>query len=172
MQKHVPDKSNKTKNKIDKLEFVEGMANELLGLMGTKAMVEVREDKENEAIRIDVETKEETGLLIGRRGETLNAIQSILAMILRKETGEWSRLIVDVGSWREKQESYLKELAEQTAEKVVETGLPQNLYNLTPSQRRAIHLKLSGSPDVTTESVGEEKDRYLVVKPKVTGEKR
>jgi spoIIIJ-associated protein len=148
------------------LSLAEKMANELLSLMGTKAQVKASEDKKNEAVRIDIETEEETGLLIGRHGETIEAIQSILGMMLKKKTGDWVRIIVDVGGWREKQEERLRDLATQTAERAKETGEGQPLYNLSPAQRRVIHLTLADDPDIETESAGEDEERYLMIKPK------
>jgi spoIIIJ-associated protein len=134
--------------------------------MGTKAQVKASEDKKNEAVRIDIETEEETGLLIGRHGETIEAIQSILGMMLKKKTGDWVRIIVDVGGWREKQEERLRDLATQTAERAKETGEGQPLYNLSPAQRRVIHLTLADDPDIETESAGEDEERYLIIRPK------
>jgi spoIIIJ-associated protein len=148
------------------LLLAEKMANELLSLMGTKAQVKASEDKKNEAVRIDIETEEETGLLIGRHGETIEAIQSILGMMLKKKTGDWARIIVDVGGWREKQEERLRDLATQTAERAKETNEGQPLYNLSPAQRRVIHLTLADDPDIETESAGEDEERYLMIKPK------
>ncbi|TEU01918.1 KH domain-containing protein [Candidatus Woesebacteria bacterium] len=148
------------------LSLAEKMANELLSLMGTKAQVKASEDKKNEAVRIDIETEEETGLLIGRHGETIEAIQSILGMMLKKKTGDWVRIIVDVGGWREKQEERLRDLATQTAERAKETGEGQPLYNLSPAQRRVIHLTLADDPDIETESAGEDEERYLIIRPK------
>jgi spoIIIJ-associated protein len=148
------------------LSLAKKMANELLSLMGTKAQVKASEDKKNEAVRIDIETEEETGLLIGRHGETIEAIQSILGMMLKKKTGDWVRIIVDVGGWREKQEERLRDLATQTAERAKETGEGQPLYNLSPAQRRVIHLTLADNPDIETESAGEDEERYLIIRPK------
>ncbi len=148
------------------LSLAKKMANELLSLMGTKAQVKASEDKKNEAVRIDIETEEETGLLIGRHGETIEAIQSILGMMLKKKTGDWVRIIVDVGGWREKQEERLRDLATQTAERAKETGEGQPLYNLSPAQRRVIHLTLADDPDIETESAGEDEERYLIIRPK------
>ncbi len=152
------------KNKI--LVQVDEAASGLLTLMGTKAKARVYEDKENEAIRVDIETEDETGLLIGRHGETLASIETALGMMIRQSVGEWVRIIVNVGDWRERQEDHLKEIAEQAMERAIQTGEPQPVYNLTPAQRRIVHLALSESKDVETESVGEGLERYLVVKPK------
>ncbi|MCJ7805282.1 hypothetical protein MUP46_01420 [Patescibacteria group bacterium] len=152
------------KNKI--LVQVDEAANGLLTLMGTKAKARVYEDKENQAIRVDIETEDETGLLIGRHGETLASMETALGMMIRQSVGEWVRIIVNVGDWRERQEDHLKEIAEQAMERAIQTGEPQPIYNLTPAQRRIVHLALSESKDVETESVGEGLERYLVVKPK------
>ena len=154
------------KKKREEIAIVKKALKEILKLMGTKAKPSVSFDKENEAVVVDIETADETGLLIGHRGETLNALQAITGMIIRRKTGEWSRVVVNIGDWRAKQEDYLKGLASQAAERAMETGEPQPLYNLTPAQRRTIHLSLSEEKDIETESHGEESERYLVVRPK------
>ena len=112
---------------------------------------------------VNVQTDEGAGLLIGNRGRNLNAIQTIAGIIFKNKTGDWKRIIIDVGNWREKEENRLKELANKTAERVKETGESQPIYNLSPAQRRIIHLALSEKGDVKTESVGEDEERYLVV---------
>lgn len=164
----------KEKNIFSKknLQIVEKLAKELLSLMGTKAKVNVSEDKQNQTVKVDLDTDSETGLLIGNRGETISAIQVVLGMIIRQEVGEWIRIVVDVGDWREKQEEQLRELAQQAAERVKQTGEPQSLYNLNPNQRRIIHLVLSDDSDIETQSVGEDADRYLVVDLKSSGKKK
>lgn len=148
------------------MALVKDLAEELLSLMGTKVKIEVNEDKENEAITVDIDAPEEAGLLIGHRGETLLSIQSALGMMVRQETDEWVRIIANIGDWREKQESQLNDLAAQAADRAKETGEPQPLYNLNAGQRRTIHVFLAKEKDIETESVGEGEDRYLVVNPK------
>lgn len=155
-----------TKNiKITKkvIETVKKLAKELFSLMGTDVDFEVKEDKENEAVLVDIDAKEETGLLIGHRGETISAIQAALGMMLRQELGGWVRVLVNVGDWREKQENYLSDIAMQAASRARETGESQPLYNLSASQRRVVHMALSEEKDIETESHGEGRDRYLVV---------
>ena len=156
---------NKSVSK-DKLKKIEESAIKLLSLMGSLAKVNVTSDEEGQAVLINLETDEETGLLIGRQGETLTAIQTILGMIARKNFEEWVRITVNVGDWREKQETRLKDLATQTALRAKETGEPQYLYNLTPNQRRIIHLTLSEDKELETESQGEGKERFLIVRIK------
>jgi len=149
------------KNKI--VKTIEEKATKLLEFLGCDVEITVKEEKDSFFIEIDA--KEETGLLIGRHGETINSIQSIIALSLREEL-ENKRVFVNVGDWREKQEEKLKEMAEQISQRVLETGEAQPVYNLTPSQRRIIHMFLSESKDVETESTGEGEERYLLVKPK------
>ncbi len=151
--------------KNDLTETVEKQAKKLLKLMGSDAQIKVNEDKTNDAILVNVETEDEKGLLIGNHGETLNSIQSALGMLVKQNVGEWKRVIVNIGDWREKQEVYLKDLAITTADRVKETGREENLYNLKPSQRRIIHLTLSEIKGIETESEGEGEDRYLIVRP-------
>lgn len=155
-------KSKETTN----LKIAEELAKELLVNMGSKAKVEAVEDKDNEALVINIKTEEETGLLIGHHGETLLAIQSAIGMMLRQKTGEWARVVVNVGDWREKQDEHLRVLAKEAAERAKETGNPQPIYNLTAAQRRIVHMELTGDKEVVTESTGEGDDRYLVISPK------
>ena len=151
---------------MKKTTKIKKVAEELLSLLGSNALVEVEEDKANEAVLIKVKTEEETGLLIGKHGETLYSLQTIIGMMVQKKLGEWVRIVVDVGDWREKQDERLKSLAYQIVEKAIESGQPQPIYNLTAGQRRVVHMALAESKDVITQSEGEGEDRYLVVKPK------
>ena len=138
----------------------------LLGLMGTKAKADISFDQENDALLVNIDAGDETGLLIGKRGETLTSLQTILGIILKQKIGEWKRVVVNVGDYREKEEDYLKNLGLSAAERARETGEDQPLYNLKPGQRRIIHLTLANEKGIETESVGEGEERYLVVRAK------
>lgn len=146
------------------VEEIEKITKELFELLGLEAGLKVRE--EDDVVYLDIETPEATGLLIGRHGETLNAIQSFLAMATKQATGEWVRVVVNVGDWRQKQEEQLVKLADQAAARTTETGQPQHLYNLNATQRRVVHLALAENKAVETLSEGEGDERYLIVKPK------
>lgn len=152
--------------KKDKKELIQKLSEELLSLMGTNARPEVSEDTQNNVFIVDIQSEEETGLLIGRRGETLTSIQTVLSLLVRQRLGDWERIVINVGDWRQKEEDRLQVLATGAAARAKETGQPQPLYNLTAAQRRIVHLFLSDDPAVMTESVGEDEERYLVVKPK------
>ncbi|MCX6704159.1 MAG: hypothetical protein NTZ07_01815 [Candidatus Woesebacteria bacterium] len=150
----------------NKVKILQKLTDELLNLMSTKAKAEASYDKDNEAFTVNIDAGDETGLLIGKKGETLLGIQTVLGFLLKQKTGEWNRILVNVGDYREKEEGYLKDLAATTAQRAKETGEPQNLYNLKAWQRRIIHLVLSENKGITTESEGEGEDRYLIIKPK------
>lgn len=144
---------------------IKELTEKLLSLAGVKADIEVV-STDDSTYEINLSTEDETGLLIGFRGENINAIQTVLGIMLKGLTGEWYRLVVNVGDYREKQEEKLKELSDQSADRAVETGEPQPIYNLNASQRRIVHMHLSERKDVVTESEGVEPERYLVVKAK------
>ncbi len=144
---------------------IQELTEKLLSLTGVSAEIEVVDLGES-TYEVNLSTEDETGLLIGFRGENINAIQTVLGIMLKGQTGEWYRLVVNVGDYREKQEEKLKELATQSADRAIETKEPQPIYNLSAGQRRAVHMHLANRNDVTTESSGIEPERYLVIKPK------
>ena len=153
----------KTQNK--NIDLLKGLAEELFSLMSlSDAKIDVEYDKENEAYVVNVDAPDETGLLIGKKGETLASLQVVFGVLLKQKVGEWNRVVVNVGDYREKEEEYLRNLAQSTAQRSKETGEPQSLYNLKSWQRRIVHMALSEDKDLTTESVGEGEERYLVVK--------
>lgn len=159
-------KKEVTKNdpKNDKKILKEAVT-KLFTLLGLKSTAEIEEDIENDALVVNILGETESGLLIGSRGRTLSSLQTILGLIFRQRTGNWKRILVNVSGWREKEEERLKKLAEDTAERALTSGETQNLYNLTPAQRRIVHMTLSENSEIKTESQGEGADRYLTVSP-------
>jgi len=147
------------------IDQVKELTEKLLSLAGVNAEIEVV-DKGEDSYEVNLSTPDETGLLIGFRGENINAIQTILGIMMKGATGEWFRIIVNVGDYRQKQEEKLKELANVSADRAIETNEPQPIYNLNASQRRVVHMHLAERGDVVSESQGEEPERYLVVKSK------
>ena len=148
---------------------IQELTEKLLSLTGVSAEIEVVDLGES-TYEVNLSTEDETGLLIGFRGENINAIQTVLGIMVKGVTGEWVRVVVNVGDYRQKQEQKLFVLADQSADRAIETKEPQPIYNLTPGQRRIIHMYLSKRGDVLTESQGEEPERFLVVKPETAKE--
>jgi len=136
---------------------------ELIKHLSISGTVSTGHDDEENVYEVQITADRDAGLLIGGHGSALAAIQSFLAMYLRVETGDWVQVSVDVDGWRRKQEDQLVELARQAASRARQTGEPQNLYNLTPGERRVVHMALIDEKGVKTESKGEDRERYLVI---------
>lgn len=145
---------------------IKKFAETLLKKAGSEGVVNVEvETQDGEKVyKVTIDSPSEAGLLIGAHGATLHAIQSFIAMAVKQKTGEWVKVVVDIGDWRQKAEAHLTRLAMAAAERAKTTGEPQPLYNLTPSQRRVVHLALAKEKGIVTESEGEGAGRYLVVK--------
>ncbi|MBU2052321.1 MAG: KH domain-containing protein [Patescibacteria group bacterium] len=147
---------------MDKLKKLSQELFQHLGV--TPKAIKINQDKEAVSLDIDL-PDQEAGILIGYHGETIAALQLLLNMMLYKQTGEWVKLVVNIGDYREKRTDYLTFLAQETAVKVVESGEPLALYNLNPFERRIVHMALGEKKEVMTESQGEGKNRFLVVSP-------
>ncbi|WP_322792382.1 RNA-binding cell elongation regulator Jag/EloR [Bellilinea sp.] len=149
------------------LQTAEQITGELLQKMHLKArlratMLPPEDENDQPTVMVEVQG-EDLSILIGRRSETLNALQYITSLILSKEVGKWVPLIIDVQGYRARRERQLKVLARRSAEQVVHTGRKITLEPMPANERRVIHLELRDHPDVTTESVGEEPNRKVTI---------
>ncbi len=106
---------------------------------------------------------EKTNLLIGYRGETLNALQTLLNAIANKDVEEKVRVILDISGYREKRRRVLEELAEKVAKTVIKTRKKVTLEPMSAYERKIIHSKLQDNDKVFTQSVGEEPNRKVVI---------
>ncbi len=149
---------------MEDTQTVQHIAEDLLAKLEIAGSVAVTTD-ETGAFRVGIET-EETGLLIGHHGKTLESLQLILGILVSKSLGRWVKAYVNVGDYREKREETLMHMAQRAADRALALGRPVELARLTPSERRIIHLTLSGDERIETESVGEGDERTLLVKPK------
>jgi predicted RNA-binding protein Jag len=140
---------------------------QLLAHIGFAARVDV-ETGETSRLNVigEAEEREELGALIGRKGERLSALQHIVNLMLSRQMGTWTRVLVDVEDYRGRRERQLREIAERAAARVVETGKMLQLEPMPALERRWIHLALKGNPDVATQSIGEEPNRRIVVLPR------
>jgi len=112
-----------------------------------------------------------SGLLIGKRGKTLQALQYLVSKILQKETGENLSVVVDTENYRSKREESLTELAHQLCEKVKRSHRPLTTGPMNAQDRRIIHLALKEDQDVRTKSKGEGNLRRVVIYPVKKGKK-
>ena len=110
---------------------------------------------------------EENPILIGRNGKTLDAIQTLLKNYINVFTDEHYVILVDIGGYKEQRKKQLEILATKTAKEVAKTHVPVRLNKMNAYERRVIHTKLADWRDVTTESEGEEPNRFVVIRPKV-----
>ena len=139
------------------------LVSELLTRKGIKAQVSVRGS--GDPVVLDVSGRD-LGLLIGWRGENLRALQTVTNLLISKHGGGEQRVIVDVEHYRQRREHTVREIAYRAARQVKVTGDPITLDAMQPFERRAIHLALDGDPDVSTQSIGEEPERRVVVGPR------
>ena len=148
------------------LDFSAQTARELLAKMKLPAKVSATYGEADESgdtpILIDIRG-DDLSILIGRRAETLNALQYILGLIVSKEAQHWVQVVVDVEGYRARREKQLRQLARRMADQAVRTGKRQILEPMSSAERRIIHLELRDHPDVTSESIGEDPARKVTI---------
>ena len=132
--------------------------------MGIKAQVSVRSNV-GDTLVLDISGRD-LGVLIGWRGETLRALQTVTNLLAGRKLGTDRRVVIDVERYRQRRELTVREIAFRAARQVKATGDPITLDAMQAFERRAIHLALEDDPFVTTSSVGEEPDRRVVVGPR------
>jgi spoIIIJ-associated protein len=131
--------------------------------LGIDSKYEISEDKES--VSINMETND-TGIIIGYHGETLEALQIVLSLILAKSSGEFKRVSIEVGDYKKNREEWLEKLALDAKDKALFNKKEVVLTELKAWERRVVHMILQTDEEVITESSGEGKDRVLVIKPK------
>jgi spoIIIJ-associated protein len=146
-----------------KADVARSLVEGLLKLMGVRAQVTVRTG--TDPITLDISGRD-LGALIGWRGETLRALQSVTNVMVGKHLAEGERVIVDVERYRQRREHTVREIALRAARQVKMTGDAITLDAMQAFERRAIHLALQDDPDVGSSSIGEEPDRRVVVGPR------
>lgn len=120
-----------------------------------------------ETITLHVEGADEQamGLLIGRRGETLQSLQFLLNLLVSRQTQKWPQMVVDVGNYRQRRRESLEGLARRMAERVRQGGRPITLEPMAAYERRIVHLALREDSTVYTQSAGEGEGRKVVIYP-------
>lgn len=144
---------------------------QLLHLMGVRAAVEtyVSEELADEGqpapIVLNI-TGDDLGILIGRRGETLRALQYLLRLMVSHRVKHWTNLVVDVESYLARRRHALENLAHRVADQAIRSGRTQSLEPMPAYERRLVHIALRKHPRVTTQSVGEGERRKVTIIPK------
>lgn len=147
---------------MDKTQTIKSTTEELLTKMISDFTVEVVEDKE--VFQIIIKTETDAPTVIGRHGETIRALQKILEVMFFKQFNEPLSILVNVNDYREKQKERLESMATQYASSVQNSKEPTYIRGLSSYERKMIHEYITTNyPDLTSYSVGEGRDRRLVV---------
>ena len=165
-----PEPAAPAADEDDTLRVSREVVTELLDKMKVRAKVTAsyrppEDDSDEDVVLINVEGND-LSILIGRRSETLNALQYISSQIVCKRLDRWIPLMIDVQGYRTRRERQLRQLAQRMAEQAIHTGRRQVLEPMPANERRLIHLELRDHLEVDTESVGEEPNRKVTIFPK------
>ena len=131
--------------------------------MEITANLEITHEEDQISVRL---TGDDIGIVIGRRGETLDALQYLLSLVVNRRSEEYMRIIMDVADYRKKREETLIRLANRVADKVARYRRNLTLEPMNPYERRIIHSTLQNHKHVETQSTGEEPNRKVVVRYK------
>lgn len=169
IEKEIPEESKfSLKDKPENLvEMKEGPAldflKEVTEKMGLKLGIKAFQNESS--LYVEIEGKD-SGTIIGKRGQTLDAIQYLTSLVVNKDNDKYIRVIVDAENYREKREKTLEQLANRLADKVIKTNKSVRLEPMNPYERKVIHATLQANPKVTTRSEGEEPFRRVIIERK------
>ena len=130
--------------------------------MNMVVVINVQYDEDNRNLNVEL-SGDEMGVLIGKRGQTLDSLQYLLSLVVNKESDEYIRVKVDTEDYRKRRKETLENLAKNIAYKVKRTKRPVSLEPMNPYERRIIHSALQNDKYVTTHSEGDEPFRRVVV---------
>ena len=148
-------------------DSVKFFLNDVFAAMNIEVVVNVEYDEKERNMNIDL-AGEDMGMLIGKRGQTLDSLQYLVSLVVNKETEEYVRVKVDTENYRERRKATLENLAKNMAHKVKRIRRSVSLEPMNPYERRIIHAALQDDKYVTTHSEGDEPYRRVVITPKRT----
>lgn len=135
---------------------------DVFGAMNLAVVVTVKYDEIEKILEVDL-SGEEMGVLIGKRGQTLDSLQYLVSLVVNKGTSDYIRVKVDTENYRQRRKETLENLANNISYKVKRTKRPVSLEPMNPYERRIIHSALQNDKYVTTHSEGEEPFRRIVI---------
>jgi spoIIIJ-associated protein len=135
---------------------------DIVNLMNLRTRVTSWEDEEE--IHVDV-WGDDLGILIGRAGSTLQALQDVVSTIVKRNGYEGRRIVVDVERYKERRRQKLMDYAERMAEKALTTKKPIRLEPMTPRERKIVHDTLKDIAGVSSKSEGEDPERSVIISP-------
>lgn len=140
--------------------IAESFLNEITGKMGLALKIKVQGN--DSCIYVEMDGKD-SGTIIGKRGQTLDAIQYLTSLVVNKDQEKYQRVVVDAENYRAKREKTLEQLANRLADKVIKSRKSVRLEPMNPYERKVIHATLQRNPKVTTRSEGEEPYRRVII---------
>ena len=149
---------------VEPAERVRAVLEEVVEALDLAAAIEVSEQEERILGRID---GEDLGLLIGRRGQTIDAVQLLCYRAAFRGHNERKRVVVDAAGYRERRREVVERQADRAAERALESGKEIELEPMTPTERKLVHDHLKDRAGLETFSEGDEPDRCVVVAPLV-----
>lgn len=152
----------KAKTKSSIADIAKDFLKDVFAAMNMVVAVDVKYDEDNKNLDVDL-SGDEMGILIGKRGQTLDSIQYLLSLVVNKESEEYIRVKVDTEDYRKRRKETLESLAKNIAYKVKRSRRPVSLEPMNPYERRIIHSALQADKFVSTRSEGEEPFRHVVV---------
>lgn len=147
----------------DVLEYIKDFLRDIAKYMNLTVNIEVK--KREDVVNITVYSNNNS-ILIGKDARTLNSINTILKNILHNELGEHFKFVLDIGEYKVKKEAIIERLAKNLAREVATTKVEAKLEPMNSYERRIVHNILSNNKRVYTESIGEEPNRCVIIKPK------
>lgn len=164
MSTHAPADESSAE---DPIELLGELLEDIVEALGLEAEVEV---EEADGVITGYVSGDDLGLFIGRRGQTIDAVQHLAQRIVFSAGAAQARVIVDADGYRERRAGQLREEADGAADEALRNGAPVELDPMPASERRVVHEHLRERGDVQTHSEGEEPERFLVVSPNVSRE--
>ena len=155
----------KARVKATLVDNVKNFLSEVFAAMNIEVVVNVEYDEKERNLNIDL-TGEDMGMLIGKRGQTLDSLQYLVSLVVNKDTQEYVRVKVDTENYRERRKATLENLAKNMSHKVKRIRRSVSLEPMNPYERRIIHAALQDDKYVTTHSEGDEPYRRVVITPK------
>ena len=152
----------KARVKGDVADIAKDFLKEVFDAMDMVVVIDTKYDEENRNLTIDL-SGDEMGVLIGKRGQTLDSLQYLVSLVVNKEAEDYIRVKVDTEDYRKRRKDTLENLAKNIAYKVKRTKRPVSLEPMNPYERRIIHSALQNDRYVTTHSEGDEPFRRVVV---------
>ena len=143
-------------------DMAEEFLKEVFAAMNMQVTITSSMDEEEKCLNIDL-AGEDMGVLIGKRGQTLDSLQYLVSLIVNKESEEYLRVKLDTENYRERRKATLESLARNIASKVKRTKRPVSLEPMNPYERRIIHSALQNDKYVMTRSEGDEPYRHVIV---------